>query len=194
MHSRLKQVPSLFLPALLFGMLLLGSCENDLNKIKEISAKYVSQPIDTTKGVEVIYSDSAIVKGKMITPLMIHYSYNAALPYYIMPRGVKVISYDINAKEDGTIVSDSAVYHENEKLIEFYHHVVYTTARGDTFKSEELIYDQAAKTMHSSKPVQIVTADGNISNGTDFTSDDKLLYPKMKNATGVFNVSEMPNK
>ena len=194
MHSRLKQVSSLFLPALLFGMLLLGSCENDLNKIKEISAKYVSQPIDTTKGVEVIYSDSAIVKFKMITPLMIKYSHNAALPYYIMPGGIKVISYDNNAQEDGTIVSDSAVIHENEKLIEFYHHVVYTTARGDTFKSEELIYNQGEKKMHSSKPVQIILVTGDVLNGINFKSDDKLLRPVMDKGTGAFNVTDMPAK
>jgi hypothetical protein len=66
MHSRAKQVTSLFLPALLFGMLLLGACENDLNKIKAVSAKQVSQPIDTTRGVEVIYSDSAILKGSIM--------------------------------------------------------------------------------------------------------------------------------
>jgi hypothetical protein len=64
MYSRAKQVTYLFLPALLFGMLLLTACENDLNKIKEISALQVSQPIDTTRGVEVIYSDSAILKVK----------------------------------------------------------------------------------------------------------------------------------
>jgi hypothetical protein len=52
MHSRAKQVTYLLLPALLFGMLLLGACENDLNKIKAVSAKQVSQPIDTTRGVE----------------------------------------------------------------------------------------------------------------------------------------------
>jgi hypothetical protein len=96
MHSRAKQVSALFLPALLLGMLLLGACENDLKKIKEISAKSVSQPIDTTRGVEVIYSDSAIVKGKMITSLLIHYdvSKQVTKPYYTMPKGVKVIFYD----------------------------------------------------------------------------------------------------
>ncbi|MCC8425244.1 LPS export ABC transporter periplasmic protein LptC [Mucilaginibacter sp. UR6-11] len=193
-HNRLKQVSALFLPGLLFGMLFLSACENDLNKIKEISAKYVSKPIDTTKGVEIIYSDSAIVKGKMNTPVMIHYSYSEAAPYYIMPKGVKVIFYDINAQEDGNIIADSAVYRDVEKRVEFYHHVVYTTAKGDTFKSEELIWDQLKKTMYSTKPVQIVMAGGDVLNGIDFTSDDKLQYPVMKQSTGVFNVSDMPTK
>jgi len=194
MHSRLKQVSALFLPALLFGMLLLVSCENDLKKIKEISAKYVSQPIDTTKGVEVIYSDSAIVKAKLLTPLMIKYSSNPAMPYFIMPKGVKVIFYDMNVQENGNIIGDSAVYHENEKIIEFYHHVVYTTQKGDTFKSDQLIWDQVKKTMYSNKPVQFVLVSGDVLNGINFTSDDQLKKPKINQGTGIFNVTDMPNK
>jgi len=190
MHSRLKQVSSLILPVLLLSMLLLGACENDLKKIKEISSKFTSQPYDTTKGVEVIYSDSAIVKGKMITPMMIHF--NVAAPYYIMPKGVKVIFYDVYAREDGNIVADSAVYHDVDQKIEFYHHVVYTTAKNETFKSEELIWDKLKKSMYSTKPVQLVSATGDILNGINFTSDDKLLNPQMTQATGSFNVKDMP--
>jgi LPS export ABC transporter protein LptC len=191
-RSRVKQVSALFFPALLFSMLFLGSCENDLNKIKEISAKFTSLPVDTTRGVEIIYSDSAIVKGKMTTPLMINYS--TAVPYKIMPKGVRVDFYDVNAHEDGNIIADSGVYHDMDKRIEFYHHVVYTTAKGDTFKSDELIYDQAKKTMYSNKPVQIILAGGDVLNGINFTSDDKLLYPVMNQSTGTFNVSDAPTK
>jgi LPS export ABC transporter protein LptC len=192
MHSRAKQVTSLFLPALLFGMLLLGACENDLNKIKEISAKQASQPIDTTRGVEVIYSDSAILKGIMRTPLMIHYA--IAKPYYKMPAGVKVIFYDINAKETGNIVADLGLDRDAEKIIEFHHNVVCTNAKGETFKSDELIWDMVKKIIYSNKPVQMTTPTGNIMNGKDFKSDDGLLHPIMNQSTGVFNVSDMPAK
>ncbi len=190
MHSRAKQVTSLFLPALLFGMLLLGACENDLNKIKEVSAKLVSQPIDTTRGVEVIYSDSAILKGIMKTPLMIHYA--IAKPYYKMPNGVKVVFYDAFAKETGNIVADLGLYRDAEKIIEFHHHVVCTNAKGETFKSDELIWDQVKKTIYSRKPVQMTTPTGDIMNGIDFTSDDGLLHPIMRQGTGTIYVSEKP--
>jgi LPS export ABC transporter protein LptC len=191
-HSRLKRFSPFIFPALLFGMLLLDSCENDLNKIKEISAKYTSAPIDTTKGVEVIYSDSAIVKGKMTTPMMIQY--NISDPFYMMPKGVKVIFYDINAQEDGSIIADSAVYHTVTEKIEFYHHVVYRAANGDTFKSDELIWDKVKKTMYSNKPVEIASTDGSVLNGTNFTSDDKLLYPQMMQAHGPIMVKDLPNQ
>ncbi|HEY9533312.1 MAG TPA: LPS export ABC transporter periplasmic protein LptC [Mucilaginibacter sp.] len=173
-------------------MLLLSACENDLKKITEISSKYVSQPIDTTKGVDVIYSDSAIVKGRMTAPIMVHF--NISDPINILPKGVKIVFYDYNAQENGSIIADSAVYHTVEQRVEFYHHVVYTTKKGDTFKSDELIWDQTKKTMFSNKPVQIIMANGDILNGTNFTSDDNLRYPQMKQGTGAFDVSDFPGK
>jgi LPS export ABC transporter protein LptC len=190
MHSPAKRVSALILPALLFGMLLLAACENDLSKIKEISAKLVSQPVDTTRGVEITYSDSAKVKGKMFTPLMINYSVDS--PYRVMPNGVKVVFYDKDVKESGNIVSDSAVYREKENLTEFHKNVIATNAQGETFKSEELIWDQGKKTLYSNKPVQITTKGGDVINGINFTSDDKLEHPIMSHSTGVFNVTENP--
>jgi hypothetical protein len=194
MHNRLKQVSALFLPGLLFGMLLLSSCENDLKKIKEVSAKFASLPVDTTKGVEMIYSDSAIVKGKMNTPVMIHNNANPVAPYYVMPDGVKVTMYDPYGRPDGNIVADSAIYRDVEKKIEFYHHVVYTTAKGDTYKSEELIWESLKKTMYSTKPVQLTLSSGDVLNGINFTSDDQLQRPLMNQGTGVFDVSGTPAK
>jgi len=188
MHSRANQVSALFLPALLSGMLLLGACENDLNKIKEISAKLVSLPIDTTRGVEMMYSDSAIVKAKVLTPLLIRYL--VAKPYYTMPNGVKAFFYDKTLKEIGSIVSDSGVYRPKENITEFYKNVVATNAQGDIFKSDELIFDQDKKKIYSNKPGQITTLGGDVFNGINFTSDDKLLHWTMKQMTGVFNVTD----
>lgn len=191
MHSRLKRFIPFIFPALLFGVLLLSACENDLKKIKEVSSKYTSAPVDTIRGAEIIYSDSAIVKGKMVTPMMIQY--NISDPFWMMPKGVKIIFYDINTQEDGNIVADSGVFHTVAQKIEFYHHVVYTTVKGDVFKSDELIWDQQKKIMYSNKPVQIITATGDILNGINFTSDDKLRNPQMTQSTGTFNVNDMPD-
>jgi LPS export ABC transporter protein LptC len=171
-------------------MLLITACENDLNKVKEISAKLVSKPIDTTTGAEVIYSDSAIVKARLIAPVLIHYT--VAKPYYIMPKGVKVIFFDRTIKETGNIVADSAVQHELEKITEFHKNVVVTNPQGETFKSDELIWDQSKKTLYSNKPVQITMANGDIMNGVNFKSDDKLEHPIFGQSTGKFNVTDSP--
>lgn len=187
MRSVAKQVSSFLLPALLFGTMLLSACENDLNKIKEISAKFASLPVDTAKGVEVVYSDSAIIKGTMKTPLMINYS--GAKAYRVMPRGVKVTFFDHNSKESGNIVADSAVYKESEKLVEFYKHVVATDISGKTFKSEELIWDMTKKIIYSNKAVEMTNPAGDVMYSTNFKSDESFNNPVWEQAHGVLWVA-----
>ena len=58
---------------------LLSACENDLKDVERISSKSASIPVDKSYRVEVIYSDSAKVKGKMITPVL--FQYNTENPY-----------------------------------------------------------------------------------------------------------------
>lgn len=169
-------------------MLGLAACENDLENIKKIANMTSGLPVDTTRGVDVIYSDSALVKGRMQTPLLIKYTSDK--PYDVMPDGIKVILFDQYGKENGTIVADSAVQLENESITKFYKNVVATNADGSTFKSEELIWDQPKKIIYSSKPVEMRTAKGDITNGADFTSDDKLEHPRWTSGTADIEVSE----
>jgi hypothetical protein len=187
MSDKAKQASGLFLPALLLGMLFLAACENDLNKIKQVSALQLSQPIDTSRGVEIIYSDSAIVKAKVTTPLMIEYT--TAKSYYKMPNGIKVIHYDIYGQEDGNIVADSAVFRKNEQIMEFHKNVVATDAKGKTFKSDELIWDQVKKIIYSNKTVQMTNREGDVLNSINFTSDEDFKFPKWDQATGVGNMA-----
>lgn len=192
MYKKAKQASHLFLPALLLGMLLLAACENDLNKIKQVSALQVSQPVDTTLGVEVIYSDSAIVKAKMTSPLMIQYT-TVQKPYYKMPNGVKVIFFDQNIREQGNIVGDLGIYRlGSEQLVEFHRNVVATDSKGQTYKSDELIWDLTKKVIYSNKPVQLTTPSGNVMNGTSFRSDENFYHPILEYSTGKVNVTETP--
>jgi LPS export ABC transporter protein LptC len=183
-----KHAPRLLLAVLTIGVLWLTACENDLENIKKISNMNSGGLVDTTRGVDVIYSDSAVVKGRMITPLLIKYATDK--PYYIMPDGVKVISFDKFGKEDGNIVADSAVQLENENITKFYKNVVVTTTDGSTFKSEEIIWDQPKKIFYSNKPFEMQTRDGQVSRGINFKSDDKLNHATWDNGTGEFDVTE----
>lgn len=192
MYSGAKQ--GLLLPALLTGMLLMGACENDLNKIKEISAKQSTSAIDSTIQVDVIYSDSAKVKLHLTAPLLLQHQdiKHPEKAYDEMPRGIKVVFFDTTRKESGNIIADFAIQHTQAKIIEFHKNVVATNAQGETFKSDELIWDQGKKIMYSNKPVQITMNGGNVLNGVNFKSDEKLTHPVFGQSTGLFNVSETP--
>ncbi len=93
-------------------MLAFCSCENSLNDIKKIASKEEDKPISRTTDVDIIYSDSAKVKAHVTGPLMIDYSDNTPKPYKEFPKGIKIIFYDNDLKESGSVVSDYAIQRE----------------------------------------------------------------------------------
>lgn len=186
MQSRLNYL-AICLPVLFAGMLFLSACENDLNKVKEITAADATQPIQRTTGVTMIYSDSAKVKAKVTTPLLI--DYQTKTPYKIMPKGVKVIFYNANLKEEGNIIADTGYYYDTKNIIKFHKNVVATNPEGTVYKSEELIWDQAKKQIYSTKQVVMTKVGGDVMTGTSFVSDQNLKNPVFQNSTAIIHVN-----
>jgi len=184
--KKAKRISNIFLPVMIAGIALITGCENDLKDIQKISANEVSKPITQYTNVDIIYSDSAKVKAHMTSPLMIQYQVEK--PYTEMPKGVKVIFYDNMMKESSTITADYGVQREKEKLIELRKNVVGTNAQGDTFSSEELIWDEGTKQVHSSKLVHVKLADGTVTDGDSFKSDESFSHWTMSQARGKINV------
>ena len=162
-----------------------------LDRYQENSFKRETKnPSPKSTGVYVFYSDSAKVKAHMTTPLMIdHDGYRQNLPEKC-PKGVKIIFYDDDLKEKGTITSDYAIRYEKQNTVTFRKNVVATNAQGETFKSEELIYDQNAKKIYSNKAVQINMANGNLMYGTKFVSNENMYPWTIDNSNGIFHVDE----
>jgi LPS export ABC transporter protein LptC len=192
MQSRAKKLFNLSLPALFLGMLSLSACENSLNDIQKIASKEEDKPISTSTGVDVIYSDSAKVKAHMTTPLMIEFD-DAKKPYREMPKGVKIIFYEDDLSVKGTVIADYAIEREKENIIEFHKNVVVTNAQNQTFKSDELIYDEGKKTFHTDKPVEINLGNGSIMYGVGANSNASLYPWHVERSTGVFPVEEKDN-
>ena len=173
---------------LMLALTVLCSCENDLKKIKEISAKYETTPVERTTGVNVLYSDSGHVKAMIETPLMIHY--NTSKPYYEMTKGVKITFYDGQLNITSTIISDYAIRREQEKIIEMDKNVVATNGKGDVFRSDQLIWNETDKKVTSQKPVTITTKDGSVINGTSLLTNEMFDPWDISQTTGKFHVTQ----
>src|ERR1700679_893123 len=104
MHVQAKKISVLYLPAMIVSLIFISACENSLSDIKKIASKEDEKPISRSMGVDVIYSDSAKVKGRLITPLMIDHD-DKDKPYKELPDGVKIIFYDDDLKQKGTITA-----------------------------------------------------------------------------------------
>jgi LPS export ABC transporter protein LptC len=175
--------------AFIAGLLLFSACENDLKDIQKISAQEVSKPINRTTGLDVIYSDSAKVKFRLTAPLLLQYTDKN---YREMPKGLKIIGFDTkNAmKEESRIVADYGIERQNEKMIELRGNVVATNSKGETFKSDEMIWDQAKKIRYSNKPVQLLFPDGTILNGTGAKTGESMYPWTILNTTGQIPVNQ----
>jgi LPS export ABC transporter protein LptC len=171
----------------LIGMFSLIACENDLRDVEKISSKKLAIPVDKSTGVTVTYSDSAIVKAKLITPELLNYK--TEKPYLEMKKGVTVVFYDANQQETSTVRSDYAIRRENEKIVELKKNVVATNKRGETFKSEELIWDETNKRFYSNRLVSIISK-GNVLYGNSFWANEDFSYYEIVQSTGDLNLTE----
>ncbi|MFD1256988.1 LPS export ABC transporter periplasmic protein LptC [Mucilaginibacter terrae] len=175
--------------AFIAGLLLFSACENDMKDIQKISSQEVSKPINRTTGLDVIYSDSAKVKSRLTAPLLLEYTDKH---FREMPKGLKIVSYDSakGMKEAGQIMADYGIERQNDKIIELRRNVVATNIQGQTFKSDELIWDQNKKIFYSNKPVQITFADGTIFYGTGASSNESMYPWTIQNTTGQIPVNQ----
>jgi LPS export ABC transporter protein LptC len=193
MLGRAKLLSKLFWPAIVTGIVLFSACENDINKIRELSANQVNTDIDTIHGIDMIYSDSAKVRFRMLAPLLLQYQ--GKKPYNLMPKTVNIIFFNkVDMSQIGTLTADTAIESDADNKYEFHKNVVAKNAKGETFKSDELIWDRNSKTMYSNKLVQIKMANGDIMNGTGFKSDQTLAHWTMTQSTGIFNVTDAPTQ
>ncbi len=167
---------------IVMASLALVSCENDLKDVEKISSKSLAVPVDKSYGVTIIYSDSAKVKAKLLAPELDYY--RTTSPYYEMPKGLTIIFLDEKQQESSRVVSDYGVRREKEKLVELRKNVVVTNKKKETFKSDELIWDENRKIFYSKKLVNITKPDGTNIFGTGFQSDETFSNTVIESATG----------
>jgi len=177
--------------AFLFGLmlvlpLLLVSCgDDDLKKANAVKNQKLILNRDRTLGVEIIYSDSARVKAKGNAPIMDKVTPSTGGEYQEMIKGVKIDFFNAQTGEiDGTLISDYAIRRSQEQKTIFRKNVIVKNIKGDTFSSEELIWDEAKKIFYSKQKVTVKTIDGNILDGVDFEAPQDFSTYTFNSATG----------
>ncbi|TAF46621.1 MAG: LPS export ABC transporter periplasmic protein LptC [Sphingobacteriales bacterium] len=159
---------------------ILQSCKNDISHLKAVKLKR-KITTETTLEAEMIYSDSAKVKAKLNAPILLNNKTDT--PYYEMPKGMQVIFYDDSLKQSSKVTSNYAITRDNQKRLELRNNVVAANNKGETFKSEELTWDQNKRIFFSNKVVHIATKSAEIS-GTKFWAKEDFSYYEIKQGAG----------
>lgn len=173
------------IPFLLIALLfVVVSCnDDDLKNASAISSKKITLTKDRTYGVEMTYSDSAIVKAKAYAPILDKVMPSRGSVYSEMPKGVKIEFYDQYLQITGTITSDYAIYKETERMTIFRKNVVVVNDQ-IIFRTEELIWDENKKMYFSPAGTVTKKADGSVLNGTQFSAPQDFSTYSITQAAG----------
>lgn len=163
--------------------LFVGSCnDDDLQKAATITGKKDIISKDRSLKVEIVFSDSAVVKAKGIAPVLDQVNPATGSKYQEMPDGVKITFYDPLQKPTGTITSEYAIRKETEEVTIFKKNVV--VVREDlTFNTEELTWDQRKKMFFSPRGI-VTRPDGTVLNAVNFSAPQDFSSVDFEQGSG----------
>jgi LPS export ABC transporter protein LptC len=165
----MKRLPLSFPFKSIFGcltvtLLFISACENDVAVINSVTAAdEKNKPIETSKNVEFLYSDSARVRSRLKTPLVDHYL--GKKPYYEMSKGLDVVFYDALQKEQTKLTANYGIGYDNGNnenkmsIMEAKGNVVVINEKGDKLNTEHLIWNSNTKKIYTNEFVKITTKD-----------------------------------
>lgn len=145
------QVAALFLS---FIFCLLSSCENDINEVNALFSKKETQ-VETATGVEMLYSDSAILELRIVTPRMLRH-FKETDPFQEFPEGLEIEFYDEAGKEiTARMTARYAERFENSNKFIVQDSVVWQSQKGEQLETEELIWEEQEDRVHTNKFVVV---------------------------------------
>ncbi|MDA8963508.1 LPS export ABC transporter periplasmic protein LptC [bacterium] len=136
--------------------ILLFSCSNDLETIKEISIQNQSSfPVETIKDCEIIYSDSSKVRVLLNAAVMNRY--NDEKKYLELKDGLRVQFFDEKGKKESELLSDYAIIDEENDIMQAEKNVVVRNVNGDVLETETLNWSQKKQEIFTDDFIKITT-------------------------------------
>lgn len=175
-----------------FGFILLLSCaaivacENDIEKVKMLSepARF---PVEKGVNVELVYTDSGLIKVKLYAPLIERYQDEK--PYTEMTKGLTCYFYNQQQVIENSLKAKYAIRYEHEKKMIARDSVVLVNTKGERLNTEEIIWDEQKKIIYSDKYVTIHTKD-EILYGYGFESNEDFSRYKIFKLSGTIKMDE----
>lgn len=162
------------------------ACKNDMEKVKQITSKKTFPDI-SNKDIEVLYSDSGIVKAKLTSVQMDNYF--GENPRDEFPKGMKLVFFDENHVVNSSLTADYAINFSKEKKFEARSNVVVINEKGEEMNTEHLIWEAEKERIYSDAFVKIKTAD-EIIYGDGFESNQNFTKYKIFKIKGTINLKD----
>lgn len=180
--------------SVLLTLMFLMSCTNDLAEVKKIVSDD-DLSIEIAKNIEMLYSDSAQVKVRILSPTLKRYSTQQET-YDEFPDGLKVEFLNKNQQATSWLEANYAIKKEKDSKIYIEDNVVLYNRREEKLFTEELVWDEANEIVYTNKAVKIVQpAIGDTSFGFGFKADQEFTrFEISRSFSAIKNVEDLTNE
>ena len=174
---------------LLLLALILGGCENDIERINLITDESEAPTVQGTN-IRVIYSDSAKVKVQVLAPVYRQYP-TAERPYMEFKEGLEVYFYNDSARIESEIRADYTIYYMEEQLWHATGNVVAQQFEsGDALYTDELFWDENEELIYSDTYTRVISEDNTLYGKNGFRSNQNLTNWQLIGSSGTINVQD----
>lgn len=175
----------------IFG--IFAACSDEI--IEEVEDEYITiadTKYEIADSVEILYSDSAIIRVRITAPLLLNYSDNKN-PRREFPKGILVEFFDENQKIQSRLTAKTAVQYEklNKFIVE--DSVVVKNSKNEMIETEGLVWDESTQRVHTERFITITTAT-EIIKGYGFESDYDFQNWELKKVSGRLKADRMNNQ
>ncbi|MEZ5041323.1 MAG: LPS export ABC transporter periplasmic protein LptC [Saprospiraceae bacterium] len=170
-----------------FGVLLMA-CENDMAEVAALNEKLNTQ-VERAEEVEILYSDSASVKVKVVGPTMLYYL-DRKDPKQEFPDGIKVDFYDPLQQLSSVLTAKYAIRLEQKQQMIVRDSVVWKSVDNEKLETEELIWDEQKKKLLSNKFV-VITRPEEIIYGHGFEANQDFSNARINAVEGRIAVDPL---
>lgn len=171
---------------LLILIVFLISCKRDLEKVQQFALKS-DFATESVTGVQIVYTDSGALKAKVEAKLLQHFPYSKE-PYMLIPKGLYATFYDLNQEPNAMVSAGSGIYYEAKKEMHLKENVMLVNTKGDTLKTEYLIWDEANEKIRTDHFVKIITPDEVIF-GDGFESNQNFTEYRIRKIRGTLKLN-----
>ena len=141
------------LTSIIFAFSLLISCSNDLSEVDRMFDKSALKT-ETAKNVELFYSDSSILKVKVLGKTLVRHI-SRDNPYDEFPDGVFVEFFDEYGRVNSWMSSKYAIRYEKTRMIIAEKSVELYNKQDEKLETNELIWNEDEQKLYTEKFVQI---------------------------------------
>ncbi len=165
------------------------SCENDLKEVEHLSGSGKTSPTESSKNLNLLYTDSGKMQFRLKAPYMEHFVYGVKEPYSEFNKGVYIEYYDENHKVKTILKSNYAIRYDNTKKMEAKYKVEVTNENGEILRTEKIIWDEENRRIYTNEYVEITTK-REILKGTGMEANQDFTEWEIKEVSGTIPLDQ----